>query len=235
MIETLDNHLVGVAFGVRYRANFSIEDQLGSIIDQILYSKNSFFNEQIFPLTEGHINQKILLNEKTGDKLTINNSNAILEINFGGTFKKSDLGELTEQFQKEIIEGVLKKQKVTQIVRVGLIRRYLFEEKDLAKNFISKTIGTIDGVNDIDLRFSKKFPVSDSLTSKEIYDYENVIFNVIKASNRQELFMAIDYQKYFVPFLESASGIEFPNFIKKAENFNKKNYIEWLNSNYLLK
>ena len=169
MIQNLDDYLVGVAFGVRYRANFSIEDQLGSTIDQILYSKNAFFNEHIFPLIEGHINQKILVNDKTGDKLTINNSNAILEINFGGTFKKSDIDELTKQFQSEIIDGVLKKQKVTQIVRAGVIRRYLFEEKDLAKNFINKTIGTIEGVNDIDLRFSKKSEIPRCV--------ENSLFN----------------------------------------------------------
>ena len=36
MLDTLDNYLVGIALGIRFRANFSIEDQLGKITDTIL-------------------------------------------------------------------------------------------------------------------------------------------------------------------------------------------------------
>ena len=80
MIENLDNYLVGIAIGIRFRANFAIEDQLGSIVDQILYSKNAYFNEQVFKFTENHVNQKVLVDNVTGDKLTINNSNIIGKI-----------------------------------------------------------------------------------------------------------------------------------------------------------
>ncbi len=50
MIDSLDDFIVGFAIGIRYRANFSIEDQLGKIADKILYSRKSFFNPIIFPL-----------------------------------------------------------------------------------------------------------------------------------------------------------------------------------------
>jgi hypothetical protein len=234
MIEDLNKHLMGVAIGVRFRANFSIEDQLGSIVDQIIYAKNAFFNETVFPLAENHVNQKVLINNVTGDKLTINNSNITLEINFGERFKIDNLDELIEKFDSEIIDGVLKKYKITQFVRVGFIKRYLFDIEILAKNFLKNTIGsTIDGINDIDLRFSKKFPVPTSLVKKDIYDYENVIFNIIKRSDKEEIFISVDFQKYFLPHLESTSGIEFLNFIDKANNFSSKNYLNWLNKNYL--
>lgn len=234
MIEDLNKHLMGVAIGVRFRANFSIEDQLGSIVDQIIYAKNAFFNETVFPLAENHVNQKVLINNVTGDKLTINNSNITLEINFGERFNIDNLDELIEKFDSEIIDGVLKKYKITQFVRVGFIKRYLFDIEILAKNFLKNTIGsTIDGINDIDLRFSKKFPVPTSLVKKDIYDYENVIFNIIKRSDKEEIFISVDFQKYFLPHLESTSGIEFLNFIDKANNFSSKNYLNWLNKNYL--
>lgn len=234
MIENLDKHLIGVAIGIRFRANFSIEDQLGAIVDQILYSKNAYFNESVFSYTENHVNQKVLVNNKTGDRLTINNSNIILEVNFSEIFNASNLSELLKKFDTEIIEGILKKYKITQIVRVGYIKRYLFDIQTLAKSFINNTIGnTFDGINDIELRFSKKFPVADSLVKKEIYDYENAIFNIIKRADKDELFMSVDYQKYFIPHLESASGVEFLSFVNKVDNFSNKNYLGWLNNNYL--
>ena len=44
--------------------------------------------------------------------------------------------------------------------------------------------------------------------------------------------MSIDYQKYFDPFLTSASQIEFEDFVGRAESFNSRNYLTWLNKNY---
>ncbi len=237
MIDNLDNHIVGVAIGIRYRANFSIEDQIGAITDKILYSKNAFFNEHIFPITQNQVNAKVLMSDQdgSGDKLTVNNSNIVLELNFDKSFKKEDLPTIYEKFNEQIIEGILKPYKITQIIRVGIINRYLFEEKDLSKNFIKKTIGgSFDGINDIDLRFSKKFPVPDSLIKKETYDYENAIFNVIKRADRDELFVSVDFQKYFEPFLESATGIKFIEFEKRVRHYNEKNFKDWINSNYVV-
>lgn len=235
MINDIDKHLIGIAIGIRYRANFSIEDQLGKIVDQILYNKNSSFDATIFPLVQNNVSDKTLFNEKTGDSLLINNSNLILEINFGGSFEKKDYASIIENFNKELIEGVLKNYKITEINRAGIIKRYLFNVEDLAKSFINKTIGnTIDGINDINLRFSKKFPVQESLIKKEVYDYHNAIFNIIKKADRDEIFMAIDYQKYFEPFLTTASQIEFLEFSKIVDKFNTGHYVEWINKNYLL-
>jgi hypothetical protein len=235
MITELNKYLIGIAIGIRYRANFSIEDQLGKIVDQILYNKNSTLDLTVFPLVQNNVADKTLFNDKTGDSLLINNSNIILEINFGKKFEHTDYNQIIESFNKEIIEGVLKTYKITEINRAGLIKRYLFQVEDLAKSFISKTIGsTIEGINDINLRFSKKFPVPDSLIQKEVYDYHNVIFNIIKKADRDEIFMSLDYQKYFEPFLTSANQIEFIDFSKNVDRFNSGNYVEWINKNYLL-
>ena len=78
MIENLDEFIIGIAIGIRFRAKFTIEDQLGKIVDTVLYSKNSFFTPQIFPQVQNLIGKKILFNEKTQDKLHIDNSNIIL-------------------------------------------------------------------------------------------------------------------------------------------------------------
>ena len=91
MIEKLEDYLIGIAIGIRFRANFSIEDQLGKIVDTILYSKKSYFNPEVFPRVRNSIGKKVLFNEITQDKLHIDNSNIILEVNFEEkyTFQKN--------------------------------------------------------------------------------------------------------------------------------------------------
>jgi len=233
-INKLNDYLISIAIGVRYRANFSIEDQLGKIVDQILYSSDSYFNPKVFPLVRNNIVEKKLINEETSDSMLINNSNIILEIFFDKTFNNKDLDIIVSNFQRQIIDGILKEYKITQITRVGFIKRYVFKMEDLAKTFINKTVGgTLEGINDINLSFSKKIPTPDSLLEKSILDYDNLIFNIIKKSDLKELYTSIDYQRYYDPFLNSASKMRFSEFCKRVNEFNDNNYLDWINTNYI--
>lgn len=234
MITNIDDYLIGIVIGIRYRANFSVEDSLGEIVDKILYSKKSYFNPQKFSFVQNHVNSKVLVNQETNDKLTINNSNIVLDISFSETFKKEDANEIIAKFNEDIIDGVMRKYKITEINRIGIVKRYLFDINELANSFIDKTIGkTLDGVNDINLRFSKKFPTPEGLIKQDVYDYSNAIFNIIKQSDAKELFMSIDYQKYFDPFLTNCDQMKFMDFARSVDGFNANNYLSWLNKNYL--
>lgn len=230
----LTDNLQGIAIGIRFRANFSIEDQIGKIVDQILYSKNSFFNPSVFPLAESGIGRKKLINEETGDYLKIDNSNIILEVNFGGQFQCTDLKAILDHFEEDIIKGIMKQYAIKEIVRVGYIKRYLFKMDKLARVFVDKTIGsTIDGINDINLRFSKKLAVEEGYVKHEVNDYDNAIFTIIKKSNLDEIYMAVDFQRYYDPFLESVTQIKFKPFVDRADWFNDNTYLPWLKSNYI--
>ncbi len=236
MIESLDEFLVGVVIGIRFRANFSVEDQLGRMVDRILYSKDSFFNSDVFPRANSTVGQKTLLNPDTLDSLRIDNSNIIMAINLveKKRFSLKDLPNLYNKFEEQIIKGVVRHYKITQIVRIGFVKRYLFRLEDLAKTFVDKTIGkTLGGVNDINLRFSKKLPVPDALVRRDVNDHYNAIFNVIKKAELHEIFMAIDFQHYYDPFLDTSADIDFRSFIKQTDTFNSARYLEWLNSNYV--
>lgn len=238
MKEKTNDYLIGIVLGIRFRANFSIEDQLGKIVDTILYSKNSFFNPEIFPNVRNMVGRKILFNEITEDRISIDNSNIILELNFSESrkFKKENITEIIQAFESEIINKVMRDFKIKEIVRIGYIKRYLYQINQLASSFVNKTIktigDTIGGINDINLRFSKKIANKEGLTKKDIFDYDNVIFNIIKKSNLEEIFISIDYQRYFNPFLPIAAEIKFKNFIQKANSFNDSNYPDWINKNY---
>ncbi|MDD3275161.1 MAG: hypothetical protein PHN16_05365 [Candidatus Omnitrophica bacterium] len=238
MVQNLDDYLVGIVLGIRFRANFSIEDKLGQILDTILYSKKSYFSPEVFSTVRGEVGKKIIFNQETQDSLTIDNSNFILEINFNEDkkrgFKKSDLQGILQKFDEQIIKEVMKSFKICEIMRIGYIKRYLFPIHQLAESFVNKTVGkNLDGVNDINLRFSKKLPVVEAVIKKEVSDYDNVIFSIIKSADRDEIFMAVDYQSYFDPFLQSIDAIQFDNFINQADIFNKNKYLTWLNENYI--
>lgn len=238
MIENLRDYLIGFATGIRFRANFSIEDQFGKIADTILYANKSFFNSQIFPKATTSAEKKVLFNEQTDDRLLIDNSNIILDINFGDeyNFSKEELDTILNNFNTQIIEGVMREFSIKEIARIGYIRRYLFPIKELANSFVNQTVGsTLGGVNDINLKFSKRLPCLNAIAKKEVNDYDNVIFTIIKKANLEEIFMAIDYQSFFDPFLPGSGHIKFSPFISKAVEFNSNDFQKWLNENYMEK
>lgn len=231
MITNPRDFLTGIVIGIRFRVNFSLEDKFGSIADSILYSKDSYFNPTLFPGVLTNPTEKVLLNEQTNDNLRINTSNIILEVNLGGQKILDDVPEINERFNRDIVKGVMKEFKITQINRVGYVKKYTFTIDDFPKAFIKKTIGSSLGdVNDINLRFSKKYPIGESLTKKKVNDYHNAIYNVIKKADKDELFISIDYQGYYDPFLESANQVDFPKFLGEMERYNSKTFLDWLNS-----
>lgn len=233
MIENLKDYLVGIAIGIRFRANFAIEDRLGSIADRILYAKDSFFNPKMFPRVLSDGGEKRLINDTTMDYLNINNSNIVIELNIGKQTSVDDIPNIHNRFNQDIVNGIMKEFKITQINRAGYIKKYLFKIEELPKIFIEKTIGgTLEGVSDINLRFSKRYPIEVALAKKNVNDYYNAIYNIIKIAGKDEIFMSIDYQRYYDPFLDNTSQLNFPEFVDKVERYNSKSYLEWLNKYY---
>lgn len=231
MIRNLNDYLVSLVIGIRFRANFSISDKFGSILDEILYSRDAFFNQDFFPLVlHTKADEKVLFNRDKDNKLTINSSNFILELN---SIEDINLIDVLESFKNQIVLGVMKKHRIIQINRIGHINRYIFKVPDLAESFIEKTIGeTLEGIKDINLRFSRKYTNPEALVKKDVYDYDNTIYNVIKRADKDDLFISIDFQRYFEPFLESTTLLDYDNFMKKTSNYNSSYFLSWLNDNY---
>lgn len=231
----INDHFIGLALGIRFRANFSIEDQLGRMVDEILYSKNSYFNPKVFPKVRSQIGNKTLYNAATQDTMLIDNSNIILDVNFADDgFKKEDAETLKKMFEDQIINRIMRNFKIKEIVRIGYVKRYIYEMENLATTFVNKTIGeTLGGINDINLNFSKKFPTPEGLVKKDVHDYDNAIFNIVKKTDLQEIFMSIDYQCYYLPFLNDINDLNAKSFFERAESFSRRNYLDWLKKNYL--
>lgn len=232
MIEDVNKYLVGLVIAIRFGPKFSVEDNLGKIVDSILYSKDAYFNPTMFPrvLSDG---EKRLYNESSSDSLRVNARGIILEIYFEGQKKVDDIPEILDRFHRDIVTGILKEFKINRIARLGFIRKYRFCDEELSKTFVSKVIGsTLDGVNDLNLRFAKKYMTQEAMTKKGVNDYNNVIYSITKKIDSDDLLISVDYQSYYDPPLETASQIDFPVFLKRVETYNSENFLKWFNSFY---
>jgi len=244
MIDNVKKYLVGVIIGIRFGPSFSIRDDFGSITDKILYRKDSFFNEKMFPIILTNPAEIRLQGEGTGDNLIVNSTDVILTCNLDNPdvsldsklspkIKLDTLAELNKNFEKEIIQGIMKEFKFSRISRIGYIHRYIFNIAELSKKFTKKTIGdTIGGISDINLRFSKKYPTPQAMAKKGVNDYHSVIFNVIKKADENEIFISIDYQAYYDPALESVKDMKFSDFLASMERYNSDTFLQWLNKHY---
>jgi hypothetical protein len=233
-LSKLDLSLKGFAIGIRFRPNFSIEDQLGCIVDKILYTKKSFFGPEFFPLVRNLVGKKILINEKTKNRMTINNVDLTLEIgyDFDDSIISSFYSKVLRHFEAEIIKGVLGAFGVQDIIRIGLVKNYTCVSKPLSKSFVKKTVGDMVDVGAIDLSFSKKILLNESLRRRGVNDYDNVIFKISVDSKPDDIHFVVDYQRYFSPNLSSSSDIEFKDFSSAADRYNDNNFIKWLSDNY---
>jgi len=230
-MQAIVKYKVGYAIGIRFRANFGISDQFGAILDEVLYTKGSIFNESMFPLLQHtRADEKVLVNQETQNRLTFNTSNIILDIQ---NISSIDENIAVSSFRKIFIDGIMRKYKITQINRIGYINRYIVRDETIASNFLNATIGNrLGGVNDINLQFSKRITISDSLVKKDVYDYHNAIFNIIKKTDKKELFVSVDYQRMYEPFLEGSGLIDSENFLRSVEDYNTLSFSDWLQTNY---
>ncbi len=240
MTLDINKYLVGMVIGLRFAPNFTIRDNFGKLADFILYRKDSFFNPTIFPILSSIVEETALSNDQTGDTLIINAANVVLSLNIKNpgvtvsekskpNIKFEDLPDVYKHFEKDIIFGTLKSFNISRIQRIGFIHRYLFNSKELAATFCNKTIcNTMDGINEISLGFSKKYPTAKALATKEINDYHNIIYTIGKKPDKDELYIALDYQEYYVPHLETLDDLKYSDFIISAQKYNQETFPKWL-------
>jgi hypothetical protein len=232
-MDELKKYLSGIAIGVKYRNNFSIEDHVGSIVDELLYKKSSLFNSINFPYTSGFsFSQKTLHNPQTGDSLTLNKSNIILNINFSEKIPKEKSEELIEEYFKTITERIYKIVDIHDVHLLGIVHKYIITDEDntsaLYKNF--KNIA-FDEATSIAVSFTKKNILPESKTKKGYDDYENVICIIEMAQERKNDYsFQVDYQHIYSPYLDSIIDIDYKKFIEKVNNYNNNTINEWIKS-----
>jgi hypothetical protein len=231
MSFNLKDYETDFAIGIRFRANFHIEDKLGEIIDSILYkNKDSFFSSKTFPEVESRNSAKILWGEivDKGSKqlrkgcLRIDHSNIILE------YESTHFEEAVNSFNEAIIKGIVEEYEVIQIQRIGILHKYEIKNSDQCDSLLKNVVGTKENVGDMSFRFSKKIPAAKALIKAGVSDYSNEIYSIGKQLESQSVVASYDFQKYFSPPTEKGNDIGFNKLRSEAANYLNDNFTSWV-------
>lgn len=193
MIEDIEKYKAGYAIGIRYRKTFMIADNLGAITDEILQSKKSKFGCNVFPYIQ-HLTKEedSLYDLETDNRLNIGVSNIVLDIKDP---KRLSLEDGIEGYKTTIIDNIMPSFSIGYIQRIGYIKRYIVKDKEIISNFVKSTVGKgFSDVNDVNLQFSKRIPIGLSIAKQGVENYHNVIINIIKKNNLDEIFVSVDFQ-----------------------------------------
>ena len=220
--------LQGFVFGIRVSKSFYLEDRLGAIVDELLYSKDSAFGPEIFPTVQEGTGTKMLCNQETGDKFTITHSDFIFEYaikkDFDTEFKK-----YLEAYRDLITTQVFKNFDVHFIARFGFIVKAILEKNDALTDSVHEIIKqnhngfTPDSYS---LRFNVKEKKPITISGVTTEDFDNTIVTYDKTNEDNPLVFSVDYQKYFKPELDRIgdSTISFVDFCKNSYEKYKKVY-----------
>lgn len=238
MTMEVKKYLSSITIGLRFGPSFSICDNLGTIADQILDEEGSFFNKKVFPNIASLPLAIRLENPKTGDYLILSQQDLILNCNFDNAavkpnsevnpkFKVDDMNDIHKNFW-QLLE-TLQKYDFDRIQRLGYVNRYVFDTNELTKSVTGALIGwTIDGVSDMTLRFSKRYPVQEALSKKNINNYHNVIYTIVKKADRDDLTIMLDYQEFYEPSLAGTREVKHAAFMSDMDLYNKETFPGWL-------
>ncbi|MFA6824591.1 MAG: hypothetical protein WCR38_03165 [Bacteroidales bacterium] len=220
--------LTGFAFGIRTIKSFSTEDKLGAIIDEILYSKESAFNPNLFTEVRGNHNTKVLTDSQDRNKFTITQNDFVFDYNIEKNFD-DEYQKYLKSYIEILTKNIFKEYSIRNINRFGFIIKSVLSKKDTFIQEVSKIISKNNGDEDsLSLRFNviNKKPLK---IGKEVtQDYYNEIISYDKQNSNSPLNFFVDYQKYFIPELKIIDDAKpnYEDFCNSAMSKFKKTYLE---------
>ena len=217
----------GFALGIRTVKSFSIEDKLGAIIDEVLYSKDSEFNEKMFTEVRENHNTKLLYDPKGLNTFTITPRDYIFEYNIISDFD-SELEKFLTSYVNILTKRVFKEFNIRNISRFGFLVKTELAEKDKLLKDVSEIIKNYKGVDDsLSLRFNVITKKPIKLPKVITEDYDNEIVTYDKPDIKSPLNLSVDYQKYFNPALNIIEDApqDFETFCKKTLMVFKETYL----------
>lgn len=220
--------LTGFAFGIRTVRSFSVEDRLGAIVDEILYSPDSLFNENLFPEVRENHNTKLLIDINKQNKFTITPQDFVFEYNIESNFEQ-EFEKYLKSYVAVLTKKIFKEYKIKNISRFGFIIKSELNEKDLFLSDISSVIQKHKGSDDsLSLRFNVVTKKPLKLPELVTEDYDNEIVTYDKPTASSPMALSVDFQKYFKPelnIIEDATQ-DFESFCKKTFEVFKTTYLK---------
>jgi len=220
--------ITGFAFGIRTVRSFSVEDRLGAIVDEILYSSDSEFNEKLFPEVRENHNTKILYDPINQNKFTITPQDFVFEFNIKNNFE-NEFQKYLKSYVGILTKKIFKEYKIKNISRFGFIIKSELNDKDNFLKEITSVIEKHKGSDDsLSLRFNVVTKKPLKLPKLVTEDYDNEIVTYDKANAESPLTLSVDFQKYFKPelnIIEDATQ-DFETFCLNTLKVFKMSYLE---------
>jgi len=219
--------LTGFVIAVRFIRSYSIEDNLGSLMDHILKHPDKTFTEKVFPEYRPYYDARQLIDTKKDNKLTLNSENIVLEINTSDNYEK-DFAEFLEAYDKIILKEIFKEYGISKIDRFGCVLKATEKETTSLYNDLEEVLKKHDKKPDsLSLRFNCLRKTPKTLKGIVTTDYENEIISYDRKTIAADLSFFVDYQKYYQPALESISDsdIHFTDFCKVSLKKFKEQYL----------
>lgn len=220
----------GFVFGIRVNKSFYIEDKLGAIVDDILYSKDTEFGPSVFPIVQEQGSVKILCNDKNTNRFIINHSDFIFEYSIRNDFD-TEFTKYLNSFVSVVTKAIFKKHGIGNIARFGFIVKAQLNERDE----ITQAVHTILSENypkfsadSYSLRFNVKEKKPLTIQNVITEDFDNVIVTYDRATDTAPLMLSVDYQKYFKPELNviNEAPQSFDSFCIDRLKLYRKTYLK---------
>lgn len=233
-MEDFNNKIDNIAIGFRFERMFKLVDMFGNIVDDILDSKNSYFDTEYFPRIQAESPfDKSLLNQDTGNYLKITPHDIVFRHSFKAKDNKKGNKEFAQSFpwfkrtvENYIIPEILIKYKINNFKRIGIVYTYELQEKNYAENLIKKLTNQ-SLVKATDLRISVRENVKESLLKKDINNYINKIY-MVNTEEENKNIVSFDYQYYFEPLIADIRMFSTDNLINTSMESVKKTLYSWM-------
>ncbi len=218
-----------VVFGVRYSPRYEIADRVGSIVDRILLTPDSPFGPTTFPLSQRDPDAQNLLNPDTNDSLSLTQSDTILQMHID-TRKIADVRKLADGYSAFILGSINDLVQLKNIVRYGVVFQLKECRSSLSEPptsyFIPKDFRDTRSMS---LRFTRRLPLFEALSRKNVDDYRNVIYTV-KQTEEGKVNISVDYQEYFKPALDAkeCNNKPFTDFVDRGISYFQGEFQDWL-------
>lgn len=220
-------NIIGITIGIRFARSFRILDASGEIVDHILYSEISPFDNNFFTVVQENTNrEKILTNDENSDYLRINTDDIILGIHAGTDYDEK-LNWLTDKVLPYFEETLFQKYKIHNIRRFGIIFHHRIKKTDKLKSLIHTfTSNAVSNPSNISISFSEKLAAVEAKVKKKVNDYKNVIYTF--QNTDRGLIVEMDYQYYYSPVNEDLRDCKISNTIKSATEYLENSFYKWL-------
>jgi len=237
MVKNNKMELNAVLFGIRYQRKWHVLDITGEIIDNILRSKKSPFDEKYFTkVGEKQIGRE-LINPDTDCSLIINVDDLIFKHVFGDNeaVKGKDINWFFSSITNYIVPEIIVMNNFEQVVRVGIVYYHYIPKTNISTDTINKLSGEIKGVTTkFNLDFHKKVGVEKALERKNIFDYRNTIF-FMRSKDEESYESGIDFQYYFKPSTDNIKDFDFKDFFNKSMIQLNEIFYPWFANNFTSK